>query len=442
MINPWIYDFAAYDLWSKPLGLLSLAAYLRECGFHVSVIDCLDNHHPSIVTAPKNNAPKRRTFGTGKFLRTQVPRPGPLNHVPRSYGRYGISRRSFRNELEGVSRPSAFLITSVMTYWYPGVKEVISMVKNKFPDVPVILGGIYARLCAEHAAVNSGADRIVTGSDPRSVVAALADFGVSCPGASPPCAPFPAFDLLYGLDYVCLLTSRGCPYRCRYCASPFLDPKRSRRDPEAVFEEILYWHRTRGIKDFAFYDDALLVDADVHLAVFLEKLASLDLGLRFHTPNALHIREITRDLAALMFRTGFTTIRLGLETLDFSFRRHLDNKVSEGDFESALVYLNRAGFGPKQIGVYLLIGLPDQSVDSIHETMNYVADLGAMPYLAEYSPIPHTTLWEKAVDSSAYDLTREPLYHNNTLLPCWGESKKRALPKLRQRVREIRHSTD
>jgi hypothetical protein len=30
LINPWIYDFAAYDLWSKPLGLLYLAGYLRD----------------------------------------------------------------------------------------------------------------------------------------------------------------------------------------------------------------------------------------------------------------------------------------------------------------------------------------------------------------------------------------------------------------------------
>ena len=30
LINPWIYDFAAYDLWSKPLGLLYLAGWFRE----------------------------------------------------------------------------------------------------------------------------------------------------------------------------------------------------------------------------------------------------------------------------------------------------------------------------------------------------------------------------------------------------------------------------
>jgi hypothetical protein len=42
LINPWIHDFAAYDVWAKPLGLLTLAAILREHGCRLTYIDCLD----------------------------------------------------------------------------------------------------------------------------------------------------------------------------------------------------------------------------------------------------------------------------------------------------------------------------------------------------------------------------------------------------------------
>jgi hypothetical protein len=38
--------------------------------------------------------------------------------------------------------------------------------------------------------------------------------------------------------------------------------------------------------------------------------------------------------------------------------------------------------------------------------------------LAEYSPIPHTDDWEVSVSISSYPLMDEPLFHNNTLLPC------------------------
>ncbi|RLC23795.1 MAG: B12-binding domain-containing radical SAM protein, partial [Deltaproteobacteria bacterium] len=46
LVNPWIHDFAAYDFWAKPLGLLSLASILRQHGFSITYIDCLDRFHP------------------------------------------------------------------------------------------------------------------------------------------------------------------------------------------------------------------------------------------------------------------------------------------------------------------------------------------------------------------------------------------------------------
>ena len=42
LVNPWIHDFAAYDLWLKPLGLLYTGAVLREHGYKIDMIDLLD----------------------------------------------------------------------------------------------------------------------------------------------------------------------------------------------------------------------------------------------------------------------------------------------------------------------------------------------------------------------------------------------------------------
>ena len=139
-----------------------------------------------------------------------------------------------------------------------------------------------------------------------------------------------------------------------------------------------------------------------------------------------------------MHKTGFQTIRLGLETSDISLHGKLDNKLSMGDFERAIHNLLRAGFDTKKIGAYILIGLPGQTVDSVIETINFVGANGAIPYLSEYSPIPHTPMWNKALTCSEYDLASEPLFHNNTLLPCWDESKKRDLPMVRRLVSQIR----
>jgi radical SAM superfamily enzyme YgiQ (UPF0313 family) len=441
LINPWIYDFAAYDLWSKPLGLLTLAAFLRNRGFAVHLIDCLDIHHPGMHADPSLVQPVRRSYGTGKFFRKKLRKPQALINIPRSYSRYGMSRQLFVEELRAAERPSAILVTSLMTYWYPGVVEAIRLAKEIHPQTPVILGGIYARLCTEHATQVAGADEVVTATGPQAfsaLLGILGKFGIEATNPSPVSHPFPSFDLLRGIDYVCLQTSCGCPYRCRYCASPFLNPDFSKQDPLRILEEISYWQTHWGVVDFAFYDDALLMGFELHLKVLLEEVVRQKRSLRFHTPNALHVREITPSVAKLLFASGFQTLRLGLETSDMGLHLELDGKVSAGEFGKAVSCLAAAGFSKKQIGVYILAGLPGQTAASVEDSVRYVDRAGATPYLAEYSPIPHTPLWEKALSCSKYDLAAEPLFHNNTLLPCWDMDQQARFVHVKREALRVR----
>lgn len=442
LINPWIYDFAAFDLWAKPLGLLHMAAALRESGFPVHFLDCLDIHHPGLDPLG-GRLPLRRLYGTGKFWRQRAARPEPLKAIRRSYSRYGIPAQLLIQELKKIPAPAAFLVTSLMTYWYPGVQEVIRICKDIHPHAPVILGGTYARLCTEHAFRNSGADRVIVGCGEEAVRAVrdfLGEEGVKTGtvGSTHDLHPYAALDLITKLEYAPLLTSTGCPYRCSYCASGFLYPLVKRREPGEVWQEILFWHGRYGIRDFVFYDDALLLGFDTHAGPLFERIAGGGLELRFHTPNALHVREIRPEVAGLLFRAGFRTIRLGLETVDDRLHLKMGNKTSRSEFEEAAANLRRAGFAKKDIGAYVLMGLPDQSVESVRETIQFADKAGATPHIAEFSPIPHTPLWEEALSSSAYDLESEPLYHNNTLLPCWDEQKKARVPELRELLRRMR----
>lgn len=440
LINPWIYDFAAYDLWSKPLGLLMLASDLRRRGFEIHLIDCLDVDHPDMAERATLKPPKRRQYGTGKFWRQIVQKPDALKHTDRPYSRYGILPEIFDDALKRVKNPSAILVTSLMTYWYPGVFEAVRRARQIHPRVPVILGGVYARLCHEHAHRFSGADRVVPDEGIPKIHEILKDYDIPIPYDTPDNSlpPYPAFDLLNKIHYICLLTSTGCPYRCQYCASHYLFPDFVQRDPEETLQEILYWHHHRHIRDFAFYDDALLVSSRRHLLVLLERILSRGLKLRFHTPNAIHVREITKPVAELLYKTGFQTIRLGLETSDYSDRWDLDRKVGTGEFARAMGHLQKAGFISRQIGVYIMMGLPGQTPDSVAETISYVDRLGGIPYLSEYSPIPHTELWPEALAASTFDLTNEPLFHNNSLLPCWEPPFKKEIPRLKKMVRQIR----
>lgn len=410
LINPWIYDFAAYDYFARPLGLLYLAGWLRSQGAAVHLLDCLDVPH--VRPGP---------FGTGHYPKEIIPTPAPLHDIPRRFGRYGIGEADFRARLAARPRPDAVLVTSLMTYWYPGVTAAIGLVREYFPGVPVILGGIYASLCPDHARIHSGADLLLPGPWETSLPPYLADLGLgqfsAVAAADLDDLPYPALDLLPHLSYIPILTSRGCPLDCDYCASRLLQPSYRRRRPAAVAAELVHWQERLGLREAAFYDDALLLQPEDHLLVILEELARRSLSLRFHTPNGLHARFITREVAGWLKRAGFATLRLGVETTALGPQRP-DRKLRAGELEAALAHLQEAGFGPKETGVYLLMGLPDQDEGEVAAAIRRVQELGATPVLAQYSPIPGTALWSRAVAASRYDLANEPLCHNNSVFPC------------------------
>ncbi len=424
LINPWVYDFAAYDLWAKPLGLLYLAALLIRNCWTITYIDCLDVHHPALKIRSIKE-PRRRFDHRGHFYREEIAKPLPLQSIPRRFFRFGLPPEIFSKTLLALPAPDAILITSGMTYWYQGVHDVIKVVKETFPRVPVILGGIYATLCTEHAEANSGADFICQGEGESQILELLK--GVT--GVAP-CTPsdfndldslpFPAFDLYPHLDYCCCLASRGCPFQCTYCASPLLNPRFIKRDPAEVVEEIDRCVRKYGVEDIAFYDDALLIDGQSAIAL-LQGIRERDIKARFHAPNGLHARGVTEEVTHLMREVGFVTLRLSLETTSQERQRTTGGKVSTAEFQSALRNLRHAGYAPEEIGTYVLVGLPGQEHEEVEETIRFVRGCGARPYLAEYSPIPGTPLWQEAVQCSPFDLQGEPLFHNNTILPCRWE---------------------
>jgi radical SAM superfamily enzyme YgiQ (UPF0313 family) len=423
LINPWIYDFAAYDFWAKPLGLLILASILRECGFSVTYIDCLDRFHPKAV----RKDPYARN-GRGPYLKTQIPKPAGLEDIPRTFSRYGIREEWFREDLRAVPKPDMILVTSLMTYWYPGVQAVIKIIREVFGNTPVILGGIYASLCYEHAVRHSGADAVAPGQGEKFILRLAGEYtGFSgnpqFDPDNPDTYPCPGFDLQQKISYIPILTSRGCPFSCAYCASRFLNPERmQQRSPEGVLEEIIYWHEKYGVRDFAFYDDALLTNAEHHAIPLFEGIIRSGSDIRFHTPNAIHIRNISKETAQLMFRANFRTLRLGLETTAFEKRNELDRKVTADEFTRAVSYLKAAGFTAEQMGAYLLAGLPNQSADSVRDSVETVKKNGITPILAYYTPIPHTGLWNEAVASSRYDLESDPIFTNNAIFPCSQEN--------------------
>jgi radical SAM superfamily enzyme YgiQ (UPF0313 family) len=429
LINPWITDFAAYNFWIKPHGLLSIASLLRENGFKINFIDCLD----FTLT--------RKSYGDGKFYKVKIEKPPPIKSVPRNYSQYGIPEKLFRERLSHMEKPDFIGITSGMTYWYPGLFRTIEIIREAFRNVPIILGGIYATLCYGHAVKNSGADIVFQGRNELQVfkiISELLHFEVRTPNSElrNDDLPYPAFDLYPQLDYISMMTSRGCPFHCSYCASSVISGRFEMKDPLKVVKEIEYWATHHHVSNIAFYDDALLINPSRHIIPILKELIKRNVQCNFHTPNGLHIKEINREVADLLHQCGFKTIRLGLETSNEVTQIEIGGKADNRTFKEAVGNLKRAGYSEKEIGVYIMAGLPDQRVGEVEESIAYVKESGVKPILVEYSPIPNTPLFKKAKKTSKFELENEPLVHNNSILPCqWEGFTLGDLRRLKEKVK-------
>ncbi len=423
-INPWIYDFAAYDYFSKPLGLLYLASFLRQRGLTVDYIDCLDKWHPELLKLQGLTKPKIRHYGIGSFHRQPIPTPDCLKFVPRRYACYGLPEDIFIAELKARPRPDAILLTSFMTYWYFGPKRVAELCREFWPGVPIILGGIYATLMPDHARQTIQPDYLITGPGEYKATELLAEL-LKMPEllADFPARlddfPYPAFDLIRHNDYLIVMSSRGCPFRCTFCATYHIDSDFTQRQPDRVVQEIVEQANRFGVTDIAFYDDALLMQADRRIKPILHDLIARKADLRFHTPNGVHGRYIDEELADLMYRSGFKTIRISLESVAKERRRDLNNKITPGEMTRATQNLVKAGFKSSQVETYIIMGLPNQTIDEVIDTILYAYDLGVQIRLSVFSPIPGTVDYQRAVEQGHFPADADPLLTNKTIVPLF-----------------------
>jgi radical SAM superfamily enzyme YgiQ (UPF0313 family) len=190
------------------------------------------------------------------------------------------------------------------------------------------------------------------------------------------------------------------------------------RPPEQVVEEIAWCVESLGVADVAFYDDALLANAENHIHPILDGILRRGLQVRFHTPNGLHARFIDRALARQMRDVGFVTVRLGLEPVAPWGSLRDKGKVDERSFAQAVEALFAARFSAREVAAYVLIARPGQSLDDARSTARFAQGLGVPVKTAQYSPVPGTHEFGEAVAAGYLPEDADPLLHNNSLYAC------------------------
>lgn len=400
LVNPPIYDFAAYDFWLKPYGMLSVAGKLRGSA-NFKLFDYMNRLHPFI--AEQKNLETDR-WNRGRFYCKKIPNPKPLQSIPRYFRRFGLPRDIFVDFLTQQGHFDFIFIQTTMTYWYQGVSEVIEDIRKTQPKAKIILGGNYVTICSKHAK-KLEADLIVQGINLKP----LWEYLNINPDPDQP-ALWQAYDKL---KVGVLKLTEGCPFSCTYCSVPKVYGKFKPRPLERALAE-LELLLSLGVEDIAFYDDALLFDTDKVLVPFLNEILNRNLKVNFHSPNALNARFITDELAKLMIKAGFRTFYLGFESASKKWQKQTGSKVFSDELAQAVQHLISAGAEPQNITAYQILGHPHIEIQQLEDSMHFVKSLGIRGMLADFSPIPGTPdgdCCKKWVDLD------EPLMHNKTAFP-------------------------
>ena len=165
-----------------------------------------------------------------------------------------------------------------------------------------------------------------------------------------------------------VMTSRGCPYNCVFCASKSVHDQKMRSNSiERVKNEIDYWVEKHQITTIGFIDDHLLFDVD-RVIELCDYAGSKNLDIRF--PNGLAIAPITSELVDCMVRNHVKEVQLALESgservLKEIIRKPLSIKKAKEVFD---LFLNTDIF----VRVFLVVGFLSETIDDIEESLLFL----------------------------------------------------------------------
>lgn len=214
--------------------------------------------------------------------------------------------------------------------------------------------------------------------------------------------PDPAWDLVdlgayraawkdaHGYFSLNITSSRGCPYRCNWCAKPIFGSKYRFRSPERVAQEMLFLKRERGAEHLWFTDDifALSPQWTRSFAEIAERIGAV---IPFKMQSRCDL--MTRDTAGALRRAGCTEVWMGAESGSQKILDAMDKGTRTEHIYEARENLRRHGI---RACFFLQLGYPGETWQDIERTISMVRetepdDIG----VSVAYPLPGTEFYDR-----------------------------------------------
>jgi len=204
--------------------------------------------------------------------------------------------------------------------------------------------------------------------------------------------PFPNFDILldkYSTNgYSHILSARGCPFRCAFCASKVMWKRRvTYKSVDRILNEMYYIYERFGSDYFTFWDETFTVNK--------KRITEFCTNYKLPAMWRCDTRAdaITDDMVKMMKSSGCGQMSLGLESGDDEILEYINKGENTEDFLRAADILNENGILWK---AYMIIGFPKDTEETILKSIDFVKSLKPFRItLSFFTPYKGTDLYEE-----------------------------------------------
>jgi radical SAM superfamily enzyme YgiQ (UPF0313 family) len=287
---------------------------------------------------------------------------------------------------------------------YPDALHKLFWIKQN-EDARVIIGGPHAEANSLEC-LDDGFD-VVTVGDGEKITAEefiVADGIVDL--SRKPLDSYPIIDrslldihsykyLINGLEATTTLTSRGCPYKCGFCAKT--DDKMRYRSPDHVEQEVIYLKERFGYKALMLFDDTFITNK-IRAIRICDVLREHGITWRCFVRGDLVVQH-GLDLVRTMSRAGCVEVGVGIESGSDRILKIINKGEDTEVLRTAIGMLRGVGIRVKG---FFIIGLPGENRESLEETWKFLHEVPLDDAdFTVYQPYRGSPIWR---DRELYDI--------------------------------------
>ena len=217
--------------------------------------------------------------------------------------------------------------------------------------------------------------------------------------------PFPAYDLMplekytvlgHRLEHFPMITSRGCPFGCRYCSSSlFLGRKFRARSPKNVVDEIEWLVGDFKAKYIAFSDDTFTLSKRRVIEI-CDEIIKRNLDIKWSCSS--RVDTISKELLEKMKDAGCSAIYYGVESASQRVLNYYKKRINLERVKEAVKLTKKAGI---EVICSFIIGSPYETKEDMKATLKFALKLN--PDYAQFSiltPYPGTDIYREAKEKN------------------------------------------